>query len=100
MTHHAITQAHYEGERLASVLLHEAENTGPNTFELDEGEHTDVAQIKKLLADRDRVHVFKTIAPGEYAKADEVRLRSGTDELISLSFAMREQLALKNLPQY
>lgn len=101
MTHYAITQVHFQNQRVASVLLHVVQNAGPGAFALAKGLDTDFSQVAALLARGDRVHIAKTVGLGVYANADEVQLKQGNGDLISVWIANRPaRFALKDLPRY
>ena len=101
MTHYAVTQVHFEHERVVRVLLHVVENTGPGEFGLSDGVDTDESEIANLVVSGNRVYLARTTGPGEYSKAGEVQLKQGDDALISAMIGDQPALlALKALPQY
>ena len=100
MSYYAITQVKFAGDRLDRVKLHKVVDADGEGFGLDEGSDVHVSEVANLLKTSNRVFGAVASAPGVYERAQEVRCPGNDDVLLSVSVLGRQDVNLRNLPQY
>jgi hypothetical protein len=96
---HAITKIHYQGGRLARVLLHHVQTKPEDGFELGEGCDTPVEMVARLLNRGDHIRVAVAILSKGFVPHGFIT-RSWQGDLIALPLVATEHTRLDALPTY